>query len=317
VIEYGYKLSSEEHSPRDLVDNARRAEEAGFSFAAISDHFHPWIDAQGHSPFVWPVIGAIAATTQRLKVLTGVTCPTVRMHPALVAQAAATSAAMMPGRFSLGLGSGENLNEHILGDHWPPVSVRLEMLEEAVGVIRSLWNGDLTTRYGRHYTVENARLFTLPDDDPPVLIAGSGDKSLDLAGRVGDGFIGLAPDEEMISKFAAAGGAGKPTYCEVNVCWAKTTADAVATTVEYWPVAGLKGQLMQELALPAHFEQAASVLSKEQITENVACGPDPEDHIESIRQFADAGYDHIWVHQIGPDQQGAIDFYADNVLPKL
>jgi coenzyme F420-dependent glucose-6-phosphate dehydrogenase len=317
MIEYGYKLSSEEHAPRDLVENARRAEEAGFSFAAISDHWHPWIDAQGHSPFVWSVIGGVAHATDRLRLLTGVTCPTVRMHPGLVAQAAATSAAMMPGRFSLGLGSGENLNEHIFGDHWPPVSVRLEMLEEAVAVIRSLWDGELTTRHGKHYTVENARLYTIPEELPPVLIAGSGDKSLELAGRLGDGFIGLAPDRDMIATYESAGGRGKPKYCEVNVCWAESKREAVKTTVEYWPVAGLQGQLMQELALPSHFEQAASVLDEEQITENVVCGNDPDEHIEMIRTFADAGYDHIWIHQIGPQQQGAIEFYADNVLPKL
>src|SRR5918992_6392159 len=165
--EFGYKLSSEEHGPLDLIDNARRAEECGFSFLAISDHFHPWIKQQGHSPFVWGVIGGIAQATERIGVITGVTCPSFRMHPALVAHAAATAAVMLPGRFSLGVGSGENLNEHILGHRWPEVDVRLEMLEEAVTVMRALWDGGLTSHHGRHYTVENARLYDLPEEPLP------------------------------------------------------------------------------------------------------------------------------------------------------
>jgi coenzyme F420-dependent glucose-6-phosphate dehydrogenase len=317
MIKFGYKLSSEEHAPRDLVRYAGRAEEAGFDFASISDHFHPWVDKQGESPFVWSVIGAISAATDRLNVVTGVTCPTVRIHPAIIAQAAATSAALLPGRFSLGLGSGENLNEHILGDHWPPVEVRLEMLEEAVELIRKLWTGELVNHRGTHYTVENARIYTLPEKPPPVLIAGSGSRSVELAGQIGEGFVGLAPDAETIQVFEAAGGRNKPKYCEVNVCWAGDEAAARRTAHEWWPVAGIQGQLMQELALPSHFEQAAGMVSEGDATETVVCGPDPDAHIGEIRKFADAGYDHIWIHQIGPDQDGFFDFYAEQVLPKL
>jgi coenzyme F420-dependent glucose-6-phosphate dehydrogenase len=313
----GYKLSSEEHTPNDLVRFARLAEETGFSFAAISDHYHPWLDAQGHSPFVWSVVGAVAHATERLEVVTGVTCPTIRVHPAIVAQAAATSAAMMPGRFALGVGSGENLNEHVLGDKWPEVDVRLEMLEEAVSVMRELWRGKLTSHHGSHYTVENARLYSAPEEPIPVYIAGSGGNSTELAGRIGDGFIGLAPSDETIEQFEDAGGRGKPKYCEVNVCWAPSESEARTTVVEWWPVSGLQGQLMQELALPSHFSQACSVLSDDQATEKVVCGPDPDAHVEAIRKFASAGYDHIWIHQIGPDQDGFFDFYEDAVLPKL
>ena len=317
VIRLGYKLSSEEHRPRDLVAHAVRAEEAGFEFAAISDHFHPWTDEQGQSPFVWTVLGAIAHATDRLELLTGVTCPTVRIHPAIVAQAAATTAAMMPGRFSLGVGSGENLNEHILGRAWPSVGERLEMLEEAVEVIRDLWEGGLTNHRGRHFKVENARIYTLPDEPIPIHMAGSGQKSVELAGRIGDGFVGLAPDSEMIGQFETAGGSGKPKYCEVNVCWASSKQEAMETVRRFWPIAGVQGQLMQELALPSHFAQASAPIPTETIVETVVCGPDPDEHIEMVRRFEGAGYDHIWIHQVGPDQTGFFEFYESSVMPKL
>ena len=317
MAEFGYKLSSEEHGPQDLLRYARAAEDAGFSFASISDHFHPWTDKQGHSPFVWGMLGAIAASTTELKLITGVTCPTIRTHPAIVAQAVATTAMLMPGRFSFGVGSGENLNEHILGDHWPPAPVRLEMLEEAIEVMRDLWRGKLTSHRGRHYTVENARIYDVPDEPPPVLIAASGKKSLKLAGDVGDGLIGLAPDDSLVKKFDEAGGAGKPKYCEIQVCWAPNEAEAKKIVREWWPVNGLGGQLMQETALPSLFEAATEPLSEDQTAENVALGPDPEPHIEMARKYIDAGYTHLWFHQIGPDQDGFFRFYEQEVLPKL
>jgi coenzyme F420-dependent glucose-6-phosphate dehydrogenase len=317
VIKFGYKLSSEEHPPQDLVRWAQLAEETGFSFAAISDHFHPWTSAQGHSPFVWSVIGAISQATSELEIVTGVTCPTVRVHPAIIAQAAATSAVLLPNRFVLGLGSGENLNEHILGDRWPEPSVRLEMLQEAIEVIRKLWEGERTSHHGRYYTVEGAQLYDVPDTPPPIAIAGSGPKSLRVAGELGDAFIGLAPDPELLKGFDAAGGAGKPRYAEVNVCWASNEDDARRTVYEKWSVAGITGQLMQELAMPAHFEQAAEMVDEHDVVADIPHGPDPDRHIEGIRAFIDAGYDHVWIHQIGPDQAGFFDFYKDNVLPKL
>jgi coenzyme F420-dependent glucose-6-phosphate dehydrogenase len=317
VTKLGYKLSSEEHPPRHLVRWAQLAEETGFSFAAISDHFHPWTDAQGHSPFVWSVVGAISQATSEIGIVTGVTCPTIRLHPAIIAQAAATSAVLLPNRFVLGLGSGENLNEHILGDRWPEPPVRLEMLQEAIEVIRALWEGERTSHHGTHYTVEGARLYDVPEIPPPIAIAGSGPKSVRLAGELGDAFIGLAPDAKLLSEFDAAGGAGKPRYAELNVCWAEDEAGARRTVYEKWPVAGITGQLMQELAMPAHFEQAAAMVDEDDVVEHVPHGPDPDRHIEGIRTFIDAGYDHIWIHQVGPDQDGFFDFYRDNVLPKL
>lgn len=174
MVQIGYALSSEEHRPDDLVRNACAAEQAGFQFALISDHYHPWIDRQGHSPFVWTVIGGIAQATDRIRLGTGVTCPTIRIHPAIIAQAAATAAVMLPDRFFLGVGTGENLNEHVLGHRWPPFDLRAEMLEEAVEVIRMLWNGDTVTFYGSFYVVEEARLYTLPESPPPICVAASG-----------------------------------------------------------------------------------------------------------------------------------------------
>src|SRR5918998_3560501 len=249
-VQIGYAISSEEHLPNDIVRHAQLAEDAGFPFALISDHFHPWVDAQGHSPFVWSVIGGIAHVTERLRLGTGVTCPTIRIHPAIIAQAAATCAEMMPGRFFLGVGTGENLNEHILGDRWPEVDVRLEMLEEAVEVMRSLWSGSLSSHHGHHYTVENARIFDVPDEPPPIAVAASGTKAVELAGRIGDGLVSLAPEEGILERFDQAGGAGKPRYAEVGVCWHPEEKTARRMVYELWPVGGIKGQLSQELPLP-------------------------------------------------------------------
>jgi coenzyme F420-dependent glucose-6-phosphate dehydrogenase len=317
TAEIGYTLSGEEHAPSELVRQARRAEEVGFSFALISDHFHPWIDQQGHSAFVWAVLGGAARETEGLRLGTGVTCPIVRIHPAIIAQAAATVAAMMPGRFFLGVGTGENLNEHVTGEAWPPADVRFEMLEEAVGVIRELWKGDVVSHRGRHFTVEEARIYSLPESPPPIYVAASGPKATALAARIGDGLIGASPDAELVSKFKDEAGENKPRYGQVAVCWAADEAEARIIAHRWWPNAALKGELGQELRSPRHFEQAAKNVGVEDVAEIVACGPDPEKHLESIKKFVDAGYDHVYVHQIGPDQEGFFDFYEERVLPKL
>lgn len=316
-MEIGYNLSSEEHSPNDLVKNAQRAEETGFSFALISDHYHPWLDRQGQSPFVWSVIGAIAHTTQRLRLGTGVTCPTVRIHPAIIAQAAATAAAMMPGRFFLGVGSGENLNEHILGDPWPPAPIRLEMLEEGVEVMRMLWQGEEVSRYGTYYIVENARVYTLPEELPPIYVASAGQLSAQLAGRIGDGLISVAPIKEVLENFDEGGGEGKPRYGKVDVCWAPSEEQGRKMAYDQWANTGVKGQLNQELATPQLMEQAASMVTEEDVAKKVVCGPDAEKHLHEIRKYADMGYDHVYIHQIGPDQDGFFRFYEAEVLPEL
>jgi G6PDH family F420-dependent oxidoreductase len=316
MINLGYALSSEEHPPNDLVRYAQRAEAVGFSFALISDHYHPWIDKQGQSPFVWSVIGAIAQATQRLHLGTGVTCPMLRIHPAVIAQAAATAAAMMPGRFFLGVGTGENLNEHILGDRWPPHQIRLEMLEEAIEVMRMLWDGGDQSYWGHYYIVENARLYTLPEEPPLVMIAAGGPESAEAAGQLGDGFIGTSPEAELIKQFEAGGGEG-PRYGQLTVCWAEDEAQAKRTAHEIWPNSGLTGELNQELRTPAHFEQAVKMVSEEDVAERLVCGPNPERHLEGIQKFIDAGYDHVYIHQIGPDQEGFFNFYQQKILPQF
>jgi coenzyme F420-dependent glucose-6-phosphate dehydrogenase len=316
MVELGYTLSSEEHGPRELVRYARRAEQAGLSFLSISDHFHPWTDSQGHSPFVWSVIGGVATATNRIALGTGVTCPIMRIHPAIVAQAAATSAAMMPGRFFLGLGTGEALNEHITGEHWPPIDVRLEMLEEAVDIIRGMWSGELFSYQGAYFTVENARIYTLPDQPPPIVVASTGAKSAQLAARVGDGFWNTKPDEETLRAFLDAGGGG-PRYGQVTVCWGEDEEKARQLAAEVWPNAGFVGQLSQELALPSYFEAAVEKVPSEELTAGMPCGPDPAKHLEAIRAYVDAGYDHVYIHQIGPDQNGFLDFYHREILPAL
>ena len=316
-MQFGYKLASEEQSAPDLVRYARRAERAGFTFASISDHFHPWINQQGHSPFVWSVLGGIAQATEQLRVGTGVTCPTIRIHPAIIAQAAATTATMLPGRFFLGVGTGERLNEHILADHWPEAEVRLEMLEEAIDLIRLLWEGGQKSYRGEHYVVENARVYDLPDDPPPIYVAASGKRALQTAGRIGDGLVAVAPDPEAVQTFERAGGSGKPRLAECHVCYARDEEDAQKAAHAWWPIVGLAGELMQELATPAHFEQASQLVTQQSVAEVVACGPDPDKHIDNIQKFVDAGFDHIVVHQIGPDQDGFFDFYENEVLPKL
>jgi G6PDH family F420-dependent oxidoreductase len=204
-MRFGYFLSSEEHSPTELLDQAIAAEEAGFSSVFISDHFHPWIDRQGQSPFVWSVIGAIAARTN-LEIMTGVTCPTMRIHPAIIAQAAATTQLLCHGRFRLGLGTGEKLNEHNLGDRWPSASVRLEMLEEATEVIRGMWEGGVYNHHGVHYTVENARIYSLPDSPPPIIVSGFGPRSAAAAARIGDGFVTTKPLSAYLEKYRGQAG---------------------------------------------------------------------------------------------------------------
>ena len=317
MVELGYALSSEEHPPNDLVKHARMAEEAGFSFALISDHFHPWVDRQGNSPFVWSVIGGIASQTERLRLGTGVTCPTIRIHPAIVAHAAATCAAMMPGRFFLGVGSGENLNEHVLGARWPFPDERLELLEEAIEVIRLLWQGGYKTHRGKHYRVEKARLYTLPDEPPPIAVAASAPRAAELAGRLGDALISVAPNDTVVESFEQGGGEGKPRYGQVTVCWAETEAEGKRIAREWWPNIGMAGDLSQELALPKQFEEASAMVTEDDVAEKVPCGPDPERHVELIRKYADVGFDHVYVHQIGADQEGFFRFYEREVMPRI
>jgi coenzyme F420-dependent glucose-6-phosphate dehydrogenase len=312
----GYALSSEEHAPLDLVRNAARAEEAGFEFALVSDHFHPWIDRQGESPFVWATLGGIALATESLVLGTGVTCPLIRMHPAIVAQAAATAATMLPGRFFLGVGTGENLNEHVLGQRWPSTLVRREMLEEAIELMRLLWGGQLTSHRGRHYTVENARIYTRPEQAIDVMVAAGGSEAAALAGRIGDGLVSTSPDPGVAEAFAEAGGEGKPRYGQLTVCWAEREAEARKVALEHWPNAALSGPLGQELALPSYFEDASAMVTEDTIAEAIVCGPDPELHARRIDEYFDAGFTHVCLHQVGNDQEGFMAFFEKELAPR-
>ena len=317
MTEFGLALSSEEHPPNDLVRFAQRAEETGFEFAMISDHFHPWTDTQGQSPFVWSVIGGIAQATGRIRLGTGVTCPTIRMHPAIVAHAAATSGAMMDGRFFLGLGTGENLNEHVVGEGWPAPDERLAMLEEAIEVIRLLWQGGYQTHRGEFYDVEQARLYTLPEEPPAIAVAAAKANAAELAGRVGDAFITTSPDEELVGAFRSAGGDGKSVYGQVTGCWAASAEEGARIACEIWPNAALGGDLGQELALPLHYEQATENVTPEQIADAIPCGPDPERWLGDIRAYEQAGFTHVYFHQIGRDQEGFLRFWREELQPKL
>jgi G6PDH family F420-dependent oxidoreductase len=312
-MKVGCFLSCEEFGPRELVDQARRAEQAGFHALWISDHYHPWNDEQGHSPFVWSVIGAIAEATE-LPVTTAVTCPIVRIHPAIIAQAAATSSVLTGGHFTLGVGSGEALNEHILGDRWPEADVRLEMLEEAVEVIRALWQGGQQSHHGRHYTVENARIYDLPDEPPPILVSGFGPKAIDLAARIGDGFVTTQPAADDIERYRSQGGKG-PVHAGAKVCFMADEDEARATAHRLWPNEGLPGELAQVLPTPAHFEQACELVTPDMLSSPV--GPDLDQHVAALREYKDAGADELYVQQIGPGQDTFFTTWATEVLPQL
>jgi G6PDH family F420-dependent oxidoreductase len=317
MAKVGYFLSSEEFSPNELVEQAKMAEDAGFGALWISDHFHPWNDAQGQSGFVWGTIGALSQAVD-LPIITAVTCPTVRLHPAIVAQAAATAAVLTGGRFTLGVGSGEALNEHILGDRWPAsTEVRLEMLEEAVSLIRELWTGKTVSHHGRHYTVENARIYTLPDTPPKIYASGFGPKAAQLAGRIGDGYISVFPDADLIKAFREGGGAGKPTQGGFKVCYGQDRAEAERNAYRLWGTELVPGELAQVLPQPAHFEQAASLVSPQAAADHFVCGDDVDEHLQQLTTYFDAGFDEVFVNQIGPEQRGFFDFYAKHVLPMV
>jgi G6PDH family F420-dependent oxidoreductase len=316
VTTFGYFLSSEEHTPSALIDQAVRAERSGFASLWISDHYHPWNDAQGQSPFVWSVLGAIAARTERVRCYTAVTAPTVRIHPAVIAQAAATTQVMFEGRFGLGVGSGEALNEHIFGDAWPTADVRLEMLEEAVEVMRTLWTGEVVRHRGTHYSVDTARLYTLPQQGVPVLVSGFGPKATELAAKIGDGYVTTAPDGELVELYRKNGGRG-PTQAGVKVCWAADAAEARRTVHRLWANSALPGEAAQVLPSPQHFEQLSELVTEEMATEHTPCGPDVADFVKAVRQYVDAGIEEIYLSQIGADQNGFFDFWERELKDAL
>jgi G6PDH family F420-dependent oxidoreductase len=314
MTRFGYFLSTEDHDPREVVRQARFAEEAGFDSLWISDHFHQWLDEQGESGFVWSMIGAISQACS-LPITTAVTCPLIRLHPAVVAQAAATSALLTGGQFTLGAGTGEALNEHITGRRWPGAEERLEMLEEAVHVIRELFSGKLVSHVGRHYTVETARLYSVPDQPPPVFMSGFGDKAIRLAGRIADGYISVLPNADFVRLYRESGGGDRKVQGGLKVCWGSDAAAARKTMHRLWPNEELPGEAAQLLPLPRHFGQLTQLVSGDMIS--APCGPDPDVHAAGLRAFLQAGFDEVYVGQVGPEVEGFFEFYAGQVLPRV
>jgi G6PDH family F420-dependent oxidoreductase len=320
-MKIGYFLSCEEYGPAELVEQARLAEQAGFESLWISDHYHPWNEEQGESPFVWSVIGAVSQVCS-LPITTAVTCPTIRIHPAIVAQAAATSAVMTGGKFILGVGSGEALNEHITGARWPDATVRLDMLEDAVDVLRALWKGTFVDHHSEYYTVEEARIYTLPDEPIPVYVSGFGPKAVDVAGRIGDGYITTKPDKELVRGFRDSGGDGKPIQAGYKVCWGTDDEVCVDTAHRLWANSGVPGELSQVLPSPRHYEQVSSLVTRDMTRDSIAYGADVDRHVEAFRPYADAGIDVIHISQMGGREdatsyRGFFDFYGEQVLPRL
>ena len=300
-MRWGYTCSSEEFPASELVEWAVIAEQTGFEFVTVSDHYHPWTESQGHSPFAWTTIGGIAARTESVAIGTGVTCPTIRIHPAIVAQASATCAELSGGRFFLGVGTGEALNEHIIGERWPAIEIRQEMLVEAVHVIRRLWTGETVDHHGEYYTVENARVFDAPDTPPEVIWAASGQRSAEHAGEHGDGLWSTSPSKEIVDAYRGAGGKGD-VIGQLTVCWDDDPDKARQTALHYWPNAGVPGQLSQELPTWQEFEAAGELVTIENVASQIVCGNDAGRVAESARQFADAGFTKIHFHQVGPDR---------------
>jgi G6PDH family F420-dependent oxidoreductase len=305
----GYKLAAEAFGPKELVRQAIKAEQAGFDFVEISDHFHPWLDVQGHSPFAWNVLSAIAPQTSTLGLATGVTCPTVRYHPAIIAQAAATLAILSDDRFTLGIGSGERLNEHVVGQGFPSVRGRQERLVEALEIINLLWQGGYRSYEGKHLQLEDARVFDLPDRLPVIAVAAGGKDAATVAATHGTGLFATEPRADLVETYAGAGGSG-PKYAEVAVAWAPTVDEAVRAAHETtrWAVTGWK--VMSELPNPVNFEAASATVRPEDVAEKFATGPDPKVYADAVREYTAAGFDHIVLMNAGPDPDGFLDFFA-------
>ncbi|MCC3314208.1 TIGR03557 family F420-dependent LLM class oxidoreductase [Nocardia africana] len=311
-MQIGYKLASESYGPRELIRQAIRAEAAGFDFVEMSDHYHPWLDNQGHSPFTWTVFGAIAERTERIRLVTGVTCPTIRYHPAIVAQAAATLALVSDGRFDLGVGSGERLNEHVVGREFPPIDIRQRMLREALEIIRLLWRGGYHTYRGGYLSISDARVFDLPERLPDIIVAAGGPDAARLAAELGDGLFATDPEARIVDTYRGAGGRGGG-YAEVGMAWApdEQTAAQAALETTRWALTGWK--VMSELPNPVNFAAATTTVRRDDILEQFACGSDPKRYLEVAQQYVDAGFDHLVMQNAGPDPEGFIDFYRSEL----
>ena len=315
-MKFGYKLSAEGFGPKELIQQAVRAEQAGFDFVEISDHYHPWLDVQGHSPFAWTVLGAIAARTERIGLATGVTCPSVRYHPAIIAQAAATLAIVSDNRFTLGVGAGERLNEHVVGQGFPSVRGRHERLREALEIIKLLWQGGYQSYEGKHLQLEDARVFDLPDRLPVIAVAAGGRSAATMAAELGDGLFATEPRSDLVETYTGAGGAG-PRYAEVPMAWATTEEAGIQEVLKTtrWALTGWK--VMSELPNPANFDAASQTVREQDVRGQFALGPDAEPYVEAVKKYADAGFDHLVLQNAGPDPDGFIDFYGKELHDKL
>lgn len=314
MVRIGYTLMGEQRSPKDLVRDAVAAEAAGFDFLVASDHFHPWLEVQGHSPYTWSVLGAVAQATERVPFMTYVTCPILRYHPAVVAQKAATVALLSDGRFSLGLGAGENLNEHVVGSGWPPADIRHEMLVEAVEVIRGLWRGGWFDYRGEHYEVESAKLYDLPDEPVRIGIAVSGAQSARLAAQEGDFLIGTEPKPELRRQYEQAGGDGE-SVGQFPVCFGSDAGRAQELLHEQFRWGRLGWKVMAELPGPPAFEAASQFVRPDDMAGAAAWGPDVEPYLDLLGTYVDAGYDSVALVQVGDDQDGFCAFYAEELAP--
>jgi G6PDH family F420-dependent oxidoreductase len=318
MTDFGYTAMCEQTPVRQLVSDLAAAEQAGFDFSVMSDHYFPWIEEQGHSGYAWSVLGAAAQATQRLPLMTFVTCPTFRYHPAVVAQKAATMAVLSGGRFTLGLGAGENLNEHVVGGAWPVARVRHERLAEATQIIRALMSGDYVNFTGQHFRVERARLFDVPDQPVPIGIAVSGPDSVRLAGQQGDCMIATEPDQSLTDAFSQAGGAGKACYGQIPVCYDTDREAARERARQLWRWAATGWHVMSELPEPRSFAGASAHVTGDDIEELVPCGPDLDRHVAVVKQWIDAGFSHLALVQVGPGQQEKFLAWAEGeLLPAL
>lgn len=316
-IKFGYGISSEQSSPSEIIEIARLSENSGLDFVFVSDHFHPWVDAQGQSAFVWNLIGAISQVTNRIIVGTGVTCPIIRFHPVVMAQAAATSAVMLNGRFIFGIGTGENLNEHVVGAGWPRYTVRRDMIIEAIEIFNLLFQGGFKSYSGEYFDVDNARLYTLPDEPPPIILSAFGPKSAKVAGEMTDGLITAMADKKVIETFEQTGGEGKPKYALLTCCYSEDKEEAKKSALRIWPNGGLSGQLSNELRLPSEFQAASEPITADQLEKEIIMGNDIERFLEQINKYVEAGITHIYFNNIGHNYSEFINFYTQKVIPAM
>jgi len=318
MTRFGYTLMCEQAGPRELVRDAVHAERAGFDFEVMSDHYFPWLDSQGHAPNAWVTLGAVAQATERVDLMTYVTCPTMRYHPTVVAQQAATLGLLSEGRFSLGLGAGENLNEHVVGRGWPPVNVRHELLEEALRIIRALFDGGYVNFSGEHFRVDSAKLWDIGEKPPRIGLATSGAQSATLAGELADFLIAVEPDSELGRLFDAAGGSGKPRVGQVPISWDPSRDTAIERAHDQFRWFGSGWKVNAELPSTAAFAGATQFVTPEDIAESIPCGPDVEAHVKAVREFVDAGFTDVAVVQIGGvNQPEFLDWAARELVPAL